>query len=100
VNDIFKEVEMVTKFTDSLLNKSVLTTVNTSHRENEYNPAMRALAFEVQSKVVILLAEMASNKICDSFLSKLNKDDYYTKIYNNIITLSIDECHKQPFIDY
>lgn len=61
---------------------------------------MRALAFEVQSKVVILLAEMASNKICDSFLSKLNTDDYYSKIYNNIITLSIDECHKQPIIDY
>lgn len=43
---------------------------------------------------------MASNKICESFLSKLNADDYYPKIYKNIITLSIDECIKSPIIDY
>lgn len=61
---------------------------------------MRALAFEIQSKVVILIAEMASNKICESFLSKLNADDYYPMIYKNIITLSIDECIKPPIIDY
>ena len=32
------------------------------------NPAMKALAFDIESKVVILLSEMASNKICEGFL--------------------------------
>ena len=100
VVDLFKEPDFVSIFTENLIKKSVVQEVLRASRENERNPAMKALALDVESKIIILLAEMSSSKICDSFLRKLAEADDFIRLHNNIITGLIDEALKAPVIEY
>lgn len=58
------------------------------------------MAQAVESKVVILLSEISSNKICDAFLRKLAEQDDFSRLYENVIRLSIEETLKAPVIDF
>ena len=54
-----------------MVKKNLRMQVFQANRNIEENPAIKALLQEVESKLVILLSELASNKICDSFLRTL-----------------------------
>lgn len=47
---------------------------------------------DVESKIVILLSEMSSNKICEAFLRKLADDDDLVRLYDNVIRNKLDLC--------
>lgn len=53
---------------------------------------------DVESKIVILLSEMSSNKICEAFLRKLADDDDLVRLYDNVIRNKLDLCIKNQNI--
>jgi uncharacterized protein YpuA (DUF1002 family) len=77
-----------------MVKKNLRMQVFQANRNIEENPAIKALLQEVESKLVILLCELASNKICDSFLRTLAQNDDYVRLYDSIIRPSLEEASK------
>ena len=77
-----------------MVKKNLRMQVFQANRNIEENPAIKALLQEVESKLVILLSELASNKICDSFLRTLAQNDDYVRLYDSIIRPSLEEASK------
>jgi hypothetical protein len=100
VSELFKESDFVQVFQDHLVKRSVQASVRQAVPDSDRNPALRALALAVESKVVILIAEMAGSKICEGFLRKMSEQDDLVKLYENIIRAMIDEISKTPKIEF
>jgi len=71
VTDIFKEQAFSQGLVEEMIRKNLRQQVLQANRQVEENPAIKALLQEVESKLIILLSELASNKICESFLRNL-----------------------------
>jgi hypothetical protein len=57
-----KDQETVSVLSETLIKRGIVKLIP---EKFERLPQYKALAFEIQSKVVILLSEMAANKICE-----------------------------------
>lgn len=98
--ELFRESEFSQVYSSSLVENNIIQSVLRASRENEINPAMKALALDVQSKVIIFLSTISNNKICDAFLRTLAEGDVYTKIYSNAVGIMLDEVLRGPTIEY
>ena len=68
--------------------------------QGEINPAIKALASAIESRVIILLSEMANNKVNESFLRKLSEGDDHLKLQENIIKPCLVQFQQLPLFDY
>jgi hypothetical protein len=78
----------------------VINVVLQADRKNENNPALKQLAVDLQSKVIILLSEMANNRLNEGFFRKLADGDEYARLFDLIVKQMIEEANKLPTIEF
>jgi len=100
VSELFREQDFSQPFIDSLLRQSVINVVLQADRKNENNPALKQLAVDLQSKVIILLSEMANNRLNEGFFRKLADGDEYARLFDLIVKQMIEEANKLPIIEF
>jgi len=81
VADMFKEGDFAQIFQDELISKSIRKHLA---GQGEPNPGVKALFSSVESRVIILLSEMANNKVYETFLRKLTENDHMNILENYI----------------
>ena len=64
------------------------------------NTNISSLAYEFDSKLIILISEISYNKICDSFLRNLAQNDDYVRLYEQIIRHFLDDAAKLPNVEF
>lgn len=92
---LLREPELIQLFLDSLLKKPLRT-----NPECDRHPAIKALAQEVEAKLVVLLSEMSANRVGDEFLKKFGENDGFVKVYDNIVRAMIEEATKGAEIEW
>jgi|LauGreDrversion4_2_1035121.scaffolds.fasta_scaffold883624_2 hypothetical protein len=84
VADIFKEGEFTQIFLDDLIKKQFRQQLL---NKGDLNPALKALLSSIDSRIVILLSEMAHHKVHNAFLQKLSEggDDMHMRLFDTLI---------------